>query len=1623
MFKTKRKIVITSLIGIIGVLIGALSASLTWFAKMNSIDDLQIGGSVLSQYFDSGTGTEEDPFVITRPKHWENLVWLHNNVSNFYQAITDENVEPGQQNDQGYYFQVGKQVNNQGEYYVYDYGNDGLLNPNNSSMNSRTLNLKGLGSLIPIGCDTKPFLGVINGHGITVSGFDVVGFEDANYNLQHDSGEAGFNDIGIFGYIGNDSAVQNVYFNDFTIHLAYADAYRSNNNQLHNEGFHATNQNGSSDICYVGYIAGHMHYSSSVNQVYINNCTIDGGTTATSGFGYFGVVENQNGETKPTPLSEITEIKTAGDANNFGGSLDFESVFERLMTIFNDRSVTTAENNTTYITSQTFIKNDVTGTTELYDQTTANVTAWGQNTNSSGADYIGNSTPVSYMYGNTDAGGVFNFASDNDTSIPDSTTGNVYQCLYGESIKYTKTVTEYTFLDQWYSCFFIKNGDNYLNHRYYATVQAETDENNAAGWNIDSAKHLYTEVLDTRYYLNRNNLLLTMSTSGSTEWEQTGQNELYTIINGVNHYLDYDGTWFLSPYKDRYLISDGSNNYLHVTNTAVGNVTTTEAATKFFLSNADGNTTIGFIHDHTKYFLNNTNENLSISTSANTTWSKENSYFYVSVQGVKYYLVYENGWLLRPEDGVRLSCNGNNYLDVSGNGTQISNRTNLDTVVWHFSSSTGDTQIYYIFGGQKYYLSYNNGLVINNSPTTWHRNGNAIYYSLGNIDFYLIYDNGWRVTDLEFYLIHDQDGNYLVANGTNNFSNTTVSSDATHFYFSDTSGEYPTGTINYVYNGTIYYLNAPVTNTVASLESSTSSTSTGWSNDGNTIYFQQGSYVYYLNYDGKWVVQREFDGYYISDGTNYLVVNNGSISNTTNFANATFFNFTNTGNNPSGYINVLGTNTYLRNNGGDFTTTTDTGNRTSWDNNGAAIYNGNYYLVCVNNTWLLLNGTTGYLFSKNNYYLNLNGTTITTTQTPTTLWSATSGQIKAVGTNYYLYHDFRTDALSGSTSQNQVAWVNSGDNTSGALYWIYSSYCQYLKFSNNSFVGGYYRTSNYSVPPASDNITFTYVNCQTYSKSFNLKNVISDLHQVTTPNINVTNYTVDKNASASHFETKNYSSSIDGKQLQVCQKTLNNDVQRSGNPTYFPLRVDKVETYEGSNTYVYPSGYAASEKNTGYIISGANIHDISTNTSSMNYQKQYGDIRIAGWAISNIEGSYSDGTFGDIYTVDDNSNGNNAIRTLNNTEKADSNYTTALGQFGETLSGAKKVFGMHFMDAAINIDHTIRANQVTIMGHTYYNYELPEDSIDFNVYQKGKISFFAGNYFANTNEKNTAFFSLHRIFRDSNNNITAIKEIEEIYWHNQKHDMVNYIYKFKGDTATYTNANGTYTGATTLDSNYSSTPIFKTSWITNPNGIDSNTNRLFYFSMPCNAGEYALGSVHGENGAYLCYLDIAANGGDSVLEYYKQPENSTTFSVDYRSAGYTSPHSIIQVGVDFVDSTTNNQPDPNKLSIAISFDNSAATTQNTEYVNGLYVIHVVNKTGYTVRLSVLLVDDNGELYDDFQYAYKVLYKNNTYSSEQVIMGTTLFDSSQTPVPYWRRMAIFDIPSTGDAEEIAYQVSG
>jgi hypothetical protein len=82
--------------------------------------------------------------------------------------------------------------------------------------------------------------------------------------------------------------------------------------------------------------------------------------------------------------------------------------------------------------------------------------------------------------------------------------------------------------------------------------------------------------------------------------------------------------------------------------------------------------------------------------------------------------------------------------------------------------------------------------------------------------------------------------------------------------------------------------------------------------------------------------------------------------------------------------------------------------------------------------------------------------------------------------------------------------------------------------------------------------------------------------------------------------------------------------------------------------------------------------------------------------------------------------------------------------------------------------------------------------------------------------------------------------------------------------------------------------IFDCDWITNPTAyINSNqfNNKAYYFEVPVNEGEYAIGSTKGKTGAYLIYLDLAANA--QIIERQKDYEKI----VEEKEAG-SLPHGV-----------------------------------------------------------------------------------------------------------------------------------
>jgi hypothetical protein len=78
---------------------------------------------------------------------------------------------------------------------------------------------------------------------------------------------------------------------------------------------------------------------------------------------------------------------------------------------------------------------------------------------------------------------------------------------------------------------------------------------------------------------------------------------------------------------------------------------------------------------------------------------------------------------------------------------------------------------------------------------------------------------------------------------------------------------------------------------------------------------------------------------------------------------------------------------------------------------------------------------------------------------------------------------------------------------------------------------------------------------------------------------------------------------------------------------------------------------------------------------------------------------------------------------------------------------------------------------------------------------------------------------------------------------------------------------------------------------------------VYYFEIPVNAGEFALGSVEGHDGAYLIYLDLAANGTKRVSSTAAHSMTGINF-IDDKSLADVQDYPIVAFGVS-IDGTSN----------------------------------------------------------------------------------------------------------------------
>lgn len=356
----------------------------------------------------------------------------------------------------------------------------------------------------------------------------------------------------------------------------------------------------------------------------------------------------------------------------------------------------------------------------------------------------------------------------------------------------------------------------------------------------------------------------------------------------------------------------------------------------------------------------------------------------------------------------------------------------------------------------------------------------------------------------------------------------------------------------------------------------------------------------------------------------------------------------------------------------------------------------------------------------------------------------------------------------------------------------------------------------------------------------------------------------------------------------------NQVVYRLRNGSYIPLKFndgDHTQAALGNTGYLVGSnvgtGANASPKISSYKM--VNLQNALTNTRSTSMGDTYKAPNIA----------YSDGKL-EVMTYqngwkrikDDHNAGNNS------TNQAITSYTkTNLEDFGfvkyaasrdalqEVLESSPFLHGIHFDNNAISTSTllTVPANTIRVNGkRVTTSYQLPKGSIDFNLKEEGFINFFAGTY--NSSQVALNFFSLYQVARDSNGNITALTQIKKIYAASS------------GDGYIYQTGNSKPSGAGDL--------LFDVETVLHGNA--PVINMMYYFEIPVNAGEYAMGVAGSTQGAYMIYLDLGANAGQG------SGLTDDFGSVEYRSSPGTSDRSVLLL--------TYSQAQGESMSIEVAYD-------------------------------------------------------------------------------------------------------
>ena len=818
---------------------------------------------------------------------------------------------------------------------------------------------------------------------------------------------------------------------------------------------------------------------------------------------------------------------------------------------------------------------------------------------------------------------------------------------------------------------------------------------------------------------------------------------------------------------------------------------------------------------------------------------------------------------------------------------------------------------------------------------------------------------------------------------------------------------------------------------------------------GNNLLHE---YTYTLQHDtirprDSFKLQDQATSYYLAyDGTSFSATNN------VNQAADVFWDYNTNNSSYYFFLNIDKQIKYISVSGNALTLSDSPTTAWTWDTDVSCWKTGNNYLSLKHGSWIVA-GLGGYYFymiyNNQNYYFgssaNSTNAAVVNDIANASVWYLETSQ----GYEYIYTYVNGQKYYFGIRDDNGTYYMTYATSLSGFTYGIYKDN-NYLRFNDNYFA---YNASS-----------------QRFA-------------------ISRTEWNVETSSPSSCTMTFGQTNLITFTQTQTNYGIYSRE-------TYFPLTWAEDSTTEPSN------------KNTGYVISGSNYENASApSIGDIRFSKHYtrnmlgnsNSNAVGGNSVNNT--AFSDAQFfpysfnqsGDLVRIGDPVN--NLMNTSGYTSYTDTSlngtgfkkyYSKLLTRvtgsrytIGNSLSSDSIAYGLHFMNADISMDNLINVPYAKINGSEFYNYTLPRDAIDFNLKTDGYVNFFAHTAFVNTSgysttwdNSNNSFFSLHWIDRDGND-IDGIKQIAKIYKNtafDTDETQPRYLYTFRDSndnevTTAYnasTNTNGYHTGQKDEQGNLivgsKGDLIFDTYWLTDPEYSKFKLYAVYYFEIPVNKGEYALGSTSGKtktarewpntynkNGAYLIYLDIGASQkntsavtidehAETTTKTYKYPKGvdyvdlTTLTSVAAYSAvqgGKSSAIRLTAVEANKINIEYNYQPKTNNADalLTVGPDNGAGS-----YTATYTTIDTDVKNGALVDITIDAISTSVDVMDR-----EILYDLTTNVNNYIVTEKHTIDGvEQTPVMVtttesWTENQIASIASFDAAGEtlfsLAYSVPG